>query len=243
MSREFDGINDLLNVNSTVLTAFPLSMACWFYHTASSNGQLMALTASANNNNWISITAGVTSVTAQTNGAGGFVAALTSAGYSLNTWNHACGVFSASNSRSAFVNGGSKVTNTTNSVPAGLARTSIGVLNRPTPVEYMTGRIAEAAIWNSALSDSQVASLAKGVSPLLIQPENLVFYAPLIGNNSPETDYVGSFNMTVTGAIKAGHSPVFNPRRRNTFQTSGASPAGYKTWWNFNPSVLGTGAA
>ena len=46
----------------------------------------------------------------------------------------------------------------------------------------MDGQIAEAAIWNVALTDGEIASLAKGFKPTRIRPQSLVFYAPLIRN-------------------------------------------------------------
>jgi hypothetical protein len=58
----------------------------------------------------------------------------------------------------------------------------IGALNRLTPAAYFDGKVAEAAIWSAALTDAEVASLGKGVSPRLIRPQSLVFYAPLIRN-------------------------------------------------------------
>ena len=48
-----------------------------------------------------------------------------------------------------------------------------------TKQNYCDGSLAEAAIWNAALSDAEVAALATGVSPLLVRPGSLVFYAPL----------------------------------------------------------------
>jgi hypothetical protein len=47
-------------------------------------------------------------------------------------------------------------------------------------VTFLTGMIAEAAIWNSALSLPEIVSLSKGFSPNLISPQNLVFYNPCV---------------------------------------------------------------
>lgn len=40
----------------------------------------------------------------------------------------------------------------------------------------MEGDISEVGYWNVALTDADVAVLAKGVSPLLVRPEGLVAY-------------------------------------------------------------------
>ena len=45
---------------------------------------------------------------------------------------------------------------------------------------YFDGSIAEAAIYNAALTAAEIASLAKGMTCDKIRPQNLVFYAPLI---------------------------------------------------------------
>lgn len=77
---------------------------------------------------------------------------------------------------------------------------------------FADGRVAEAAIWNVALTASEVAALAKGVSPLQIRPASLQAYWPLIGRQSPEPDWVGGFNLTLTNApANAAHVPVMPP--------------------------------
>lgn len=44
----------------------------------------------------------------------------------------------------------------------------------------MNGSIAEPAIWNVALTDAEIASLAAGFTPDQIRPQSLQFYAPLV---------------------------------------------------------------
>jgi hypothetical protein len=92
---------------------------------------------------------------------------------SANTWQHALAVCPTSNTAAVYLNGGSKAT---------------GSLNPTTPIESLTlsntsssaFSVAEAAIWNAELDDTDAAILAAGVSPLLVRPRNLVYYAPLI---------------------------------------------------------------
>lgn len=57
--------------------------------------------------------------------------------------------------------------------------------------EPFDGALAEIAIWDAALSDGEMAALAKGVSPRLFRPGNLKGYWPLWGSSSPERDYSG----------------------------------------------------
>lgn len=72
------------------------------------------------------------------------------------------------------------------------------------------GLIAEVAIWNIALNASEIAALARGVSPLLIRRQNLQGYWPIWGVGSPERDYSGKGGHgTVTGTLTAArHAPV-----------------------------------
>ena len=79
----------------------------------------------------------------------------------------------------------------------------------------MSGRIAEAAIWNVALADAEIAALARGIKPNHIRPGNLVLYCPLWGTHGPEIDLSGNGNdLTLNGTGRANHSPVtlFTPK-------------------------------
>lgn len=60
------------------------------------------------------------------------------------------------------------------------------------------GLLAEAAIWNKALTNTNFTTLHNGSSAALVEPDNLVFYAPLINNDK---DYINSWTLT----------PVNNP--------------------------------
>ena len=74
-------------------------------------------------------------------------------------------------------------------------------------------------MWDVALTDDEVATLAKGVCPLFVRPGNLLAYWPLIGNNSPEIDCVGRFEMTLTNSPgTSAHPRVYMPRQRKANQ-------------------------
>jgi hypothetical protein len=45
---------------------------------------------------------------------------------------------------------------------------------------FFAGRIAEAGVWNAALTDAEIASLADGMTCDKVRPQSLVFYAPLV---------------------------------------------------------------
>ena len=69
------------------------------------------------------------------------------------------------------------------------------------------GQIAEAAVYNAALTASEVASLAKGMTCDKIRPQNLAFYAPLVRDLQ---DQKGGLTITNNnGATVANHPRVY----------------------------------
>ena len=213
MARDFDGpSDDMATVEVAPVTAAPITMCCWFRPpTATISASLMFLGDKDVTSHYFAVRAqGATAgdPVAAFTAAGGFANASTSTGFSANVWNHAAGVFAASNDRRAYLNGGGKGTNTTNRTPSGVDRVRIGRLGDSTPSADYTGRIAEATIWNVALTDDEVLALAGGVSCFRIRGGNIVGYWPLFGA-SPETDFSGNGNnLTLSGTTIVDHAPV-----------------------------------
>ena len=80
------------------------------------------------------------------------------------------------------------------------------------PAYIVSGSVAEVAVWQSTLTDAEIAILHLGFSPLFVRPQSLVAYWQLVGRTSPEIDRVGGYDMTVTnGPIAAAHPPVMYP--------------------------------
>jgi hypothetical protein len=131
--------------------------------------------------------------------------------YVAGAWYHVVGVWAGDSSRSIYLNGGAPVTNTTTISPITLDQFAIG--SNGSAGAFMNGRIAEFALWGSStiLTASEIASLAAGVSPLLIRPSTLFRYYPLLGASAPEPDLANHFDLTVTGATAAGHPRMFYP--------------------------------
>jgi hypothetical protein len=221
MSRLFDDASSQTLASATApLTAAPLTMVCWFNSDDIDSHQvLMSLSDTASDNNYFVLTIRGASagdfVQAVVDGSGDADGtATTSSGYSANTWHHAAAVFASTTSQAAYIDGGSKGSNTSSAAtPLSVDAFGIGFFNRLSPVQYMSGKIAEAAIWNVALNDAEIAALAKGYSPLLIRPQSLVAYWPLFGNDSPEPDrWKNRYDLTLTNApTKADHPRIYYP--------------------------------
>ena len=214
MARLFDDANNqyLTNAASPVSTE-PITLACWFN---SNDGTIVQdlIAVFDGSANVISIEAsggaGGDPVVALSliNGGASFAIAETSTGYTANTWHHACGVFASHTSRIAYIDGGSAGSNTDSIVTPALSVVYIGVLFPAT--RPMSGMIAEAAIWNVALTAAEVAVLATGVSPLMVRPESLVAYWPLVRDLN---DRVGGLVLTTSASAPtvADHIRVFYP--------------------------------
>ena len=235
MARRSWSTANFFRYASGVITAAPVTIACWAKTSITGSAQIMGglftSGSAANRNNFQIRLNNTEAVVAASSSATGESNAATSTTITAGTWFHACGVFASATSRAAYLNGGGKVTETTSRVPSGIDRTSVGVgdgssaLNPFAPAG--TGDIAEVAIWDIDLTDAEVLLLSKGVSPLLVRPGNLVGYWPLVGNTSPEINYLSSAAvLSMQGTVTtAAHPRVIMPRRLKTGRTFAAAAA------------------
>ena len=220
MAYEFNGTNQYLQVGSAVLTAAPLTMACWFnVDSVTVSHTLVSITnqgTAGGVTRFAMFAAGaisgdpvraIASNTVQGNGI-----AATTSGYSANFWHHAAGVFTSASSRSVYLDGGNSATDTTSITPTLLDRTNIGVqflqsAGGTSGIAFADGLIAEVGIWNAALTAAEIASLAKGMACDKVRPQSLVFYAPLVRDL---IDQKGGLTITNNNAATvAAHTRVY----------------------------------
>lgn len=212
MARDFvRASSQYLATAAAAVSAEPLTIAGWIRSTSTSVHQAVCCIGASGSTNWHSlhlIASSGLKAAAFSNNGGTSGTASSSSNISADTWAHVAAVFASSTSRSAYLNGGSKQTNTTSVSVGALNTTAIGrrvFLND----DYFSGRIAELGIWNVALNDNEIAALARGASPLRVRRASLVAYFPLYGFETDERNIVsGSLKMTVTGASQAKHAPV-----------------------------------
>jgi hypothetical protein len=188
MAYQFaNGLFQYLSIASAPATGTPMTIAAWG-KSSSSFGQAMVSIGdnSTTHRNQIQFGSTVTLLMARAVAIGA-TATGQAAGTSTSSnglWNHACGVFTSTTSRTIFFNGVSEGTNTTNvgtqnaatAITIG-ARTASNVVGLP-----FNGDLADVGIWNVALTDAEIASLAKGMACDKVRPQSLVFYAPLARN-------------------------------------------------------------
>lgn len=130
------------------------------------------------------------------------------------TWHQALAISAAQNNHAIVLDGdwAGRGTGTASYNPfADIDRVSVGAARDSTPGAYLDGAEAEVAFWSVALGQADSDMLADGASPLLVRPDALAAYWPLIGRTSPEVDLVGSYPLTVSGAVAAAHPRVLRP--------------------------------
>jgi hypothetical protein len=218
MARAFDsGSSQYLGNTNAPISAYGMSVACWFYITDSTaNRILFTQTDADTDGHYFSLRAGLAgndNISAVIDAGGAQGVANTTTSFNDNTWHHAGASFTSDILRTAYLDGSGKGTDATDvgAFPGGgQDRMSIGLNWRLNPVGYFDGYIAELGLWDAVLSDAEFAVLAKGYSPLFVRPQSLVAYWPLIGKLSPELDYVGGYDMTLTnGPTTGAHPPIF----------------------------------
>lgn len=136
---------------------------------------------------------------------GGTNYADTSAGYGSGSWEHLCYTFggaAGSYAMKIYLDGASAGTGTGNASSSSvITRVGLRVFGSS---GAFTGDIAELAIWNLKLSDAEVVQLASGADPQTVQAGNLQMYCPILGDDSPEPDLVGSYDLTINGTLAKG---------------------------------------
>jgi hypothetical protein len=135
--------------------------------------------------------------------------------YSVNTWHHVCGVFAADDDRLVRLDYSSYGSDDTCLTASGVDSTSIGRLGHGTPAEYVSGALAELAVWSAALTDSDIKALAAGYAAPQIRPHQLVSYWPLGGFYGREDrDSLGRYDLTAHNAPSwTEHPPLVYPSR------------------------------
>jgi len=208
MAYEFNGTNQHMTTASSPVSAYPMTLAAWAkVDTASTDQAILSVNQNASPNHRIVIyRSAINDVRAQSFGSSNATAITSYAG--TGVWFHIAGVFSSSSSRVVYSNGvGSAVDATTSTINA-LDEIIIGARRATTGMGlYFNGNIAEAGVWNVALSAAEIASLADGMTCDKVRPQSLVFYAPLVRDLQ---DVKGGLTITNNNtATVANHPRVY----------------------------------
>lgn len=219
MARLFNGSTQYLSNTASPVTGPPCSIAGWFYAaTTTVNYDLIFVRASASDVNYLGIyisePANLGKISAAAADGATDALAVTTTSFTANTWNHAAATFTSATSRAAYLNGGGKGTDATSRSPT-INSLTVGGFSSGSLFGAMNGRLAEIGLWDAALTDAEVTSLANGTSPLRVRPQNLRCYWPLYGTGSPEPNYARNstdYSLTLQAApTQISHAPVQMP--------------------------------
>lgn len=168
--------------------SFPITMAVFVAPRQITNMIPLALNTSTNGDERIAFatsTLGEAQLST-VNTAGSSVTVTATGAMPTGSYWHLAGVWESTNNRICYTNGIAGVTNTTSNSANGFNKVGVGSRS-DSAVGYryaMDGALAEAAIWNAALTAAEILSLAQGAAPYTVRPTALVFYAPMIGTST-----------------------------------------------------------
>lgn len=216
-----DGSSEYLYVDSTPVTEPPFSMhAFWTTDDTTKNQHCCWIGDKDSTDEWIGAMAyggaeasDEWSAHSRSNADGQDKALTVASPFpATNRWYSIQSVFTAVDDRAVY-RGGQYVGTNTNSNTAGAVpdRIAIGALGDSSPGGFMSGRIAEVAIWNAALTAAEFLLLGVGVSPLYVRPGALAFYLPMY-SIADLTDVIGGRTMTAVNApVSTEHPYIIRP--------------------------------
>ena len=151
-----DASSQYLLWSSVPVTAPPFTMTCWAYPDATGAYTAMSMVQSSNKDYYLWGNNDTPHATSRNGATIGDAAA--TADMSVNAWNHLAGVYESSASRACLVNGANKGTESTTVTNPTISTTRIARRN-DTTTWHWSGRLADARIYNRALTDAQAAAL------------------------------------------------------------------------------------
>jgi len=244
MARGVYSSSNYFSYDGALVSAPPMSFSCWCYASAfTTTFGLMEIChiggAGVYPDGWNvrALTTGKVEVQA---GTGAVLSTISTAGTaSTNTWYQAGGIFASNVARYAVLNGVLSTKDAANTIPTAPDKSIIGVTQaQDASFRYSgtTAIIAEAGFWNVALTAADMLMLAAGYSPLMVKPESLVAYYPLIRGDSSgdEPDLIGGAKMVEQGTVDVQtHPRVFYPGLPWVVGKPGATAASGNPYYAF----------
>jgi len=193
------------DVTAVDITGFPITLCAWIRPDVVNAEQGIATKWGATTQYELELTAtGKASFGVNASGGSTLVNGATT--LTPSVWQHVAGKQTTTDVF-VYLNG---VQDGTSTVERSIVNTNasflIGKFGTGTPFD---GRIAEVAVWNIALSDTEIAALAAGYPASMIQAASLKGYWQIQGTASPEPDTSGNGNSaTINGTLAAADGPL-----------------------------------
>ena len=215
MSRVFDGTNDYSNAPiGSMPTSVPLTISAWVKLTSgwTGYGTIVKVGDFDNYKDFFRIQARNTGSTTRFEASshhGSMKTAQHGSTITDGQWYHVCGVFTSTTSRQIYVNGVAGTENTATSEPdaADFSHISVGaskVSGSADTTAYLKGEVSEVAVWNVALSTSEIDSLKNGASAMIVRDDGLKAYYPVDGmyggSTESDIDYMGGDSLSPSGS-------------------------------------------
>jgi hypothetical protein len=206
-------------MSSSPITALPITLSCWARITNGTvnHGFLVSgNSGGGGTNDYFSIQCLSDEIVfARASNATTATDASQSGTTSLNVWHHFAAVFASTTSRTMYVDGVAGATDTDSDsttfanvnrvvIGNGLAATTIGLHHE----------VAEATIFNVALSAGEIATLAAGFHPRAVRPTAVIFYDACDGMATTGRDEYSGSSLTPTSMELRDHPPFLRGGRR-----------------------------
>lgn len=204
MAYDFNGLDQWMQIDSAVVSSAPITFAAWVYLDATGVETVIAVETGTSTKTGFAlvVVSGKLWAITQT-GFNDYWRAQSTTSVATGSWNHLAAVYGSSSSRKCYINGVLEATETTNATPnsAILARTTIAQRANTADDQDLDGRIADAAIWNAALTDAEIVSLYRGFNPQRIRPQSLQMNVRMVRNildtkNGASITNVGTATVT-----------------------------------------------
>lgn len=231
MSRKFNGTSDFAQASVDLSTYSLITVSFWMWWDTNAFNDSYALEHTANfnaNNGWViapnnAPTPGtwIFGMGTATGGTKSWLDQITTRPTAA-AWHHFMLVMNrATPVNTAWVGGVSAPLSTVvhqAGTYGNYANSTLNCMARNGTTKFSPGRLAELAIWGGVgLTTAHAKALAAGALPFQARPDNLVFYTPLLGADSPEPEYSGGkHSATLTGTSFSPHPAVtagFFPKR------------------------------
>lgn len=125
-----------------------------------------------------------------------------------SNWHTVIGEITAANARQVWLDNGGNGSNATSLTPGTLTKTTAGAIDAGGTLSGNSGHeLADVALFTGTLTADERAAYHAGFSPLLIRPDILAIYLPMVRG---PLDLMGD-NFTLTNAIVVDHPRVYMP--------------------------------